>query len=65
MLVIFFIEIFNYNIDFISMQILPLAFFALLIVVPIQSVYLPELQACASTTFINKQITAFGPTIEK
>ena len=27
------------------------------------AVYVPELQACASTIFLNKQITAFGPTI--
>ena len=29
------------------------------------AVYLPELQLCASTTFLNKQLTKFGPTIEK
>lgn len=29
------------------------------------TVYLPELLMCASTIFLNKQITKYGPIVEK
>lgn len=31
----------------------------------LRALYLPELQLCASTVFLNKQLTKYGPTIEK